>query len=60
VSALLALAWLAWGRDGAASGSLDFAVSDRAHAAAESCTKAGWHAAPPRGAWKSFARCSRL
>lgn len=33
VSALLALAWLAWGRDGAASGSLDFAVSDRAHAA---------------------------
>ena len=31
MSSLLALAWLAWGRDGAASGGLDFAVSDRVH-----------------------------
>ena len=33
MSALLALAWFAWGRDGATSGGLDGVVSDRVHAA---------------------------
>jgi len=33
VSALLTLAWLAWGREGATRGGLDLAVSDRVHAA---------------------------